>query len=674
MPNCICLALRSKIGLLAVSILFSACTGGSTISTPTTPTTTPTTTPSSVNLEAAILAATPALSKLPMDTIVTQKIVPQIEVLFNALLKDGLNTTLNGVRVFDDSGDKFLPGKIAIGTSYLLLNTAPNDPKFLQYLNGYRQNIDMVVDIKNETWGQYYFLSALWKLKKAGLLDQAVSAASLVKLQSTLDWRSFVRTTDYSLINLPTNYYGVAFSIARLRYLMGWESAQASEVLLQKMMSHYKTFSAYGFSDETDGSGRFDRYSVLLIGEIGQRLIETDMQISVSDTALLKAWLRQSVDLIKLRLNHAGNGIEYGRSLAAYADTAFAEVLSAAAHMNVLNTEEKDIAYAFATRIAAKYVQFWIDEQTGSVNMWEQGRRTDSYRGISRILGENFSLAHQLIYTNNLWKADAYADKAPISTDSFTAYLNKLPRSTLTWFAKNVAWSGASYDRALLTYRDGLRIIGLPMVNGDATYHRNNQYFSIPYSYNMLSGVADMQWPQLQPQFTMSNKQVLIPAVYINNIQTQESIDGKVLTLTYELDAMDNTSGSSPVKDASLSASTRYVFEPGQITRIDSYKPAGGNQSMSKIELEFASFSDGITASGNRFSYANGDVTEFSLESGQVACVFSDVRTSANYQTPTGPLKTTVKCSWPAMTLSTAFEIKWVLKYKSPNVAGFAPR
>ncbi len=188
----------------------------------------------------------------------------------------------------------------------------------------------------------------------------------------SLDWRAFVNPADYSLINLPTNYYGVAFSIARLRYLMGWEGPEASEALLQKMINHYKTFSAFGFSDETDGGGRFDRYSVLLIGEIMQRLIETGMTVSPADEASLKGWLRQSVDLIKTRLNPAGNGVDYGRSLAAYADTSFAEVLSAAEHLNVLSAEEKDIAYAFATRVTAKYVEFWYDAETGSLNMWDK--------------------------------------------------------------------------------------------------------------------------------------------------------------------------------------------------------------------------------------------------------------------------------------------------------------
>ncbi len=36
-----------------------------------------------------------------------------------------------------------------------------------------------------------------------------------------------------------------------------------------------------------------------------------------------------------------------------------------------------------------------------SVNLWEKGRRTDDYRGKNRILGENLSLLHQHIATNN---------------------------------------------------------------------------------------------------------------------------------------------------------------------------------------------------------------------------------------------------------------------------------
>jgi hypothetical protein len=58
------------------------------------------------------------------------------------------------------------------------------------------------------------------------------------KLRQKLDWRPFVR----------------------LRMLMAWEDESGSRRLLQEVIDHYQQYSGeYGFSDETDGAGRFDR-------------------------------------------------------------------------------------------------------------------------------------------------------------------------------------------------------------------------------------------------------------------------------------------------------------------------------------------------------------------------------------------------------------------------------
>jgi hypothetical protein len=627
----------------------------------------------------SVIAAQPVMAGKPMDEIVNTKLLPVLDNLFNQVRVSGLDTEIQGVKVFaPTSGDKFLPGKVAIGFSYLLLQTPSTDPKYAGYLQGYRAIADLTLNTTNETWGIYYYLSALWKLKKAGLLDganPAVNTATLTTLRTQLDWRNFVDPANYSLKNgLPTNYYGVAFSVARLRYLLGWEGPEASEALLQKMIGHYRTFSAFGFSDETDGGGRFDRYSVLLIGEIMQRLTETGMPISAADNAALKGWLRQSVDVILRMLNPAGNGFDYGRSLSAYGDTAFAEVLSAAQTHGVLTVAETDIAYAFATRITAKYAEFWYDDELKSLNMWDKGRSTDGYRGKGRILGENLSLSHQLIYTNNLWKDAGYATQAPVSTQILLDYLGALPRSTLTKFA-GFDGQPATYDRGLVTYRDGLRVISLPVVNGAATYHRTNPYFAIPYSYNMLSGAADKQWPQLQPRFTFAGASVpktAIPASYQKNLRTESSADGKVLTVTYRQDELDGADASAPVKDARLTSQTTYTFEPGRITRQDTYTPVGA-QSLEKIELEFGSYSTGASAVGSRFDYASGDVTSFEV-TGLQACAVADVSGDLNYNTPTGALKTDVRCSSPAQVLDKPLTIKWVLTYRSPGLASYAPK
>ena len=148
---------------------------------------------------------------------------------------------------------------------------------------------------------------------------------------------------------------------------------------------------------------------MLLIGEIAQRLVETGM----TPTPEVKAWLRKSVDLMLPRFNLRGEGFEYGRSIGTYGETAFLEVLTAAARLKVLTPVEERMAYAFSSRIAARYADFWLDPATGSVDMWGRGRRTDAYRGKHRIFGENLSLARQYIYTDAIWNDLGYRGRAP---------------------------------------------------------------------------------------------------------------------------------------------------------------------------------------------------------------------------------------------------------------------
>jgi len=115
-----------------------------------------------------------------------------------------------------------------VGLSHLLLETPRDDARFARYSRDTATSPISPSAWNNETWGVYYYLLALHKLKSAGLLDAAVSAPTLAKLRLQLDWRRFVSQPDYKLINLPANYYGVAFSVARLRTLLGWEDeAQA---------------------------------------------------------------------------------------------------------------------------------------------------------------------------------------------------------------------------------------------------------------------------------------------------------------------------------------------------------------------------------------------------------------------------------------------------------------
>ncbi len=581
----------------------------------------------------------------PMNQTVETRLLPQMAVLLDKLMVEKRDMTLDGVRVFD-ADDKFLPGKVAIGLAYLLIDTPRDDPKFKTYLAGYRQIADMTVDDTNNTWGIYYYCQALEMLQKAGLLQQAVSPETLAKLKVKLDWRRFVRADDLTLIDLPNNYYGVAFSVARLRYQLGWEDALASEALLERTLDHYRKYSGeYGFADETDGDGRFDRYSVLLIGEISHRLIEAGMPA----TPEVKAWLRQSVDLMLPRLNLRGEGFEYGRSIGTYGETAFLEVLTAAAKLDVLTPQEKTMAYAFSSRVTARYMDFWFDSQMGSVNLWEHGRRTDDYRGKHRILGENLSLARQHIYTSAIWNELGFKDKAP--DPGYAAWLDTLPKRRMTWFARG------AHDRLVVTLRDKGRVIGLPIINGGKSQHENTPYYPIPFSPGMLAGVADGAFPQLLPRLTLADGSKLTPLAYARNVRLTER--GARTIVTYEQDQLDRLGADAPVADDRFSVRTTYVLEPGKIRRTDVFTPKAG-QAIKAVDLSFAGFSTAPTTLGGATTYGQGDVRSFTVSG--LSCTSRPLENEAAYRTPTGAFQSLVECK--AGPKTGPLTVSWTLNYR----------
>ncbi|NYE63187.1 hypothetical protein FHW58_004415 [Duganella sp. 1224] len=592
----------------------------------------------------------PPLATTPMNRIVQDNAYQQLDYFFKKLATEKEGIVMDGTSPFK-SGDKFLPGKVAAGLGHVLLNTPKDDPSLERKLKDYRDIADMTVGMDNHTWGIYYYIGTLVKLKQEGLLERAVSPATLEKLRKQLDWRTFV-TPQWDLINLPTNYYGVAFSIARLRMMMGWEDDSAGKVLLEKMLTHYKKYSGqFGFSDETDGEGRFDRYSILLIAEICERFLETGLQ----PTEELKGLLRKAADIALNVANTAGDGFSFGRSLGPYGETALVEILSVSAYLNVLTPEEKQYAYAFSSRVAARYMDFWYDPSMHSLDMWGKGRRTDTYRGKHRILGENFSLLHQLLSTNEMWNAAGFKDAQPKA--DLQAWLDKnRPPFSVTTFAKG------EYDRALAIFRDGKHVVSLNMINGGISQHDNSPYYPLPFAPGIVSGVADSgaAHPQLLPKFTMADGTQLIGAAWLKDIKTAQ--DGQRYTITYRQDELDKLGKRSPVKDGRIKLHTTYTLEHGVMTRTDVYTPVGA-QEVEKVSLEFASFSDQATIQGNTVTFAQGDVKEYSV-SGLQQCQSAPTNGSKDFMAPYGAMKTLVTCSTGKLTLKAPLTIKWTIKYQ----------
>ena len=195
-----------------------------------------------------------------MNRTVTERMNPQVEALLVRLMDERRDMVIDGQPVFGTT-DKFLPGKIAVALAALIVDTPADDPRRAQFLEGFRDLSVLTIDDPNTEWGAYYSLLALNRLNQAGLLDDAVDPQTLARLRTQLDWRTFVREDDLTLINLPNNYYGVAYSVAQLRNLLGWEDESAAEALLGKTLDHYATYSDYGFADEAKL-----RYSLSIVG------------------------------------------------------------------------------------------------------------------------------------------------------------------------------------------------------------------------------------------------------------------------------------------------------------------------------------------------------------------------------------------------------------------------
>lgn len=576
---------------------------------------------------------------------------PQLDWFFQKLVKEKEKLRIDGVAPFD-SHDKFLPGKIATGLADLLLHTAPDDPRLPAMLRDYGEIADLTVGMDNETWGIYYYIGALYKLKQAGLLERAVRPATLEALRRKLDWRSFVRLPAYELIDLPTNYYGVAFSIARLRMLLGWEDAAAGEVLLERMLKHYAKYSgSYGFSDETDGQGRFDRYSILLAAEICERFIETGLEV----TPELKALLRKSAEVALDVAAADGTGFTMGRSLGPYGETAMLEILSTAAYLGVLAPDEKEYAYAYSARIAARYMGFWYDPRMHSVDMWGKGRRTDTYRGKHRILGENFSLLHQLIATDAMWRRAGMGGAAPrADLDAWLARTR--PPFRLTRFA------GGEYERALAVYRDGPHVFSLSLINGGQGQHANSPYYPLPFAHGIVAGIADSgaARPQLLPKFTLADGSELIATAFIQDIRTRDGDGGP--TLRYRQDGLTRLGGKTPVKDGRITVSTEYTLRHGAITRTDTYTPSAPLR-VAALALDFGSFSRQATVTGTEVAFGEGAVRGFAVR-GLAGCRAEAVDGDPHWRAPYGQMETVVACRSGAFDFDRPLTVSWTIRYR----------
>ncbi len=585
-----------------------------------------------------------------LDQLVHQHFRPSLSSLYARIVREGTGCVMDGVKVFNEKAP-FLSGKIINLASYLLTDLNGAEPSPTDFITETRYIVALMSQLPTETWGTLNGVAGLYRLQQAGLLERAVDGESLARFKLSWDWRSFVDPATHDLINKPTNYYGVAYGIAKYRELLGWEDSAISERLFARLLEHIHRYSGEcDYMDETPGEGRFDRYSINIPAELCHLLAESATPIP----ARLLTMLRNSAEIHLQLANSAGNGFSYGRSIGIFGGAASLEVLSVAAAMGVLTEAETELAYDLILKIVAQWLDFWWDPQMNAFNLWEKGRRTDGYRNKFRILDVLLTIYLLLFDKYRFWRNAGFSSRLPAS--DFQERLAALPHSRYFQFSKT-----ETAERGLIIIRDRRHVFSLPIINGGIKYFKTSPYLPIPHQNWVIESVPESVHPQLIPKLILNDGAEIMPIAFIKNITLHDA--GDECRVDFEYDSFCLVNGSIPAPFPGLSGKTSLSFRNGSIRGTYLMQPQSAPLPIREIVIEFPSFSTGPRLMGDKVVYHEGIIHEAQVE-GLERCDIENVENEELYHTSHGPLKTRARWWSGPQTARGPFAIRWVIKYR----------
>ncbi len=663
--------------------------------------------------------------------------------------KNGL--TMDGVWVYNEKA-QFVGGKAINLCSYVVTELLDEKEK-QEGIPALKEIIPMCAELPMQTWGIFNAVKGLYRLKEKNMHRSVIDPDVWEKLKNILDWRTFVDCENHlALKGYSTNYYGVAFGIARYRELLGWEDEEYSKKLLDRFMEHIQLYSGeYEFMDETPGDGRFDRYrySILVPAEIANTVMDTGMELpekiismlkkstaiclfmanrdgygfsygrstgAYGDTGVLEvltatvmdtgmelpekiiSMLKKSTAICLFMANRDGYGFSYGRSIGAYGDTGVLEVLTAAYKVkNILSEEEKRLAYAYCVALIRRFGKFWIDPAMRSVNMWEKGRRTDSYRNKNRILSENLSLCMQILEATEwespcageedmemIWKHreqqnDSYRNKNRILSENLSLCMQILEATEwespcageedmeMIWKHREqqnlqsmiCPFAKGEYERALVLVRDGRRVWSLPFISGGSAYFAKSPYFPIPYSQFAVTGVPGEEYAYLVPQIILEDGKRLMPIVYFKEIHVDSSENQVIVSSKQDVMCEMGKEQMQPYKG--IRCQTVYTFQPGKIQRSDTFYVERA-PFIRKIQMDVLTFSDHASEIKDGIEFEKGIVRKFTQKGFDKQHIIQG-NNQENYRTPEGGLSYHIQWETEEGKL-TEPSVEWEMEYK----------
>lgn len=564
-------------------------------------------------------------------------VLPIIDSLWSRVVKNKGETEICGIKVFK-RGDAFLAGKCSDAFSYAAVES--NDRRQYRKLC---ETFAFLSKCDVKTWGIFYFLRGIDRLQKAGVSGMIISREMEKNLRSRLDWRSFA-TENGLHIGYPSNYLGCAFGIAQYRERLGWDKDNTSNKFLDKIIEHCEKYSGkeYMFCDESDGDGRFDRYSFLLPAELATRLWEMGSPVPER----LIAMVRKSCDAVLMLANGEGCGFSYGRSLGAYGDTAVLEILAIAHKLRILTPDEEALAYTYSKQIIKRFQEFWYRKDWRMFDLWEQGRRGDFYLSKDRILGDNLSISMHLLRTSSMWKDYSFEGQ------DVYQLMKQLPSCKLITFRK----TDNEHLCAAFIRMNG-QCFTVPFVNSGVSLAGTAPYQPIPQQMPLLCFPTGINLPVLNALFITYKGYRLISTAFFTEVKVKQESD--TVVVQYYLDRFYNM--VLRCRESNLKCQGEYRFSSHKIEKTESYV-SNGKTVLSGVYMEFPSKYIPKKVDRNTV-YFDGEINSFSVE-GLDLIKIDDVSKITAYNTPVGSLKTRMLYGKENVTLSDKpLQIKWTLFY-----------
>lgn len=454
-----------------------------------------------------------------MDTarsLITASVFGSLEFYTSLVRENGADTEHLGVKLLDEP-EKFVKGALINCAVKLFLHyNAKGDNRDAKAWDRVVYFIRLLKDDNLKTWGKLNALRGAYDLHRAGFLSTLPEdCLQLLREKTTYD--DFYDIRRNMLIgSYPTNYYQVALSCAGVREAIGWDEPGGCDMILEKLISVMSDFSDSGWMDERPPHGRFDRYSMMVASE----LIDTlDFIKKPIPEFAIKA-LRASAKLALACANPHGDGVLYGRSLSVHGDCAYLEILATALRHGLIPREDIRTAVLYCGAVLKHTFSYWYDEKRRSYNLWFDGRTTNSYRQVHRLLEVNLDMDIHMLSTLEVLEAADCADE-PLD--------DELPRNPHSFSRpeKTVFRSIPNDERVLYSFVRKGRLYQLPLIGG-GEYAMNAAYLPFPTAPHLLEAPAETHLPFLVPYFVTERGEKLMPSGFYSEITDRKIIENGI--------------------------------------------------------------------------------------------------------------------------------------------------